>query len=200
MSFLSGAKAKGAVSNARPAPATANKPAAPVKQAPRAGRYAGLSAAKLRTDYLTAGRYRVKVISTTDYDGDAQDWFYADLEILSASEDATCKVGETRKYSQCVTKGNALRVGGPKVISFVMAAMGYETEADFRAAFPEDSQANADLMNRVSGVELDETDIGPNPLAGSIVLVQASGTNKFSDKDGTEFHNYAWYPDEPDAA
>ena len=197
MSFLSGAKAAGKVPATRPAPASAGKPAKNEKGPPRAGRYAGLGAAKTRTDYLTAGRYRVKVISTTDFDGEEQDWFYAELEILAASEGATCKVGEIRKYSQCVTKGNALRVGGPKVISFVMATMGYETEAEFSETFPEESQARADLMNRVSGADVDETEIGPNPLAGSIVMVEARGTNKFSEKDGTEFHNYSWYPDEP---
>lgn len=199
MGFLSGAKAAGKVPATRPAPASAQKPANVNRKGSTAGRYSGLGAAAPRIPFLRDGRYRVKVIKTYDFDGRNQDWFRAELEILAAAEGSAQKVGDQVIYSQCVTKGDALAVGGPKVVTFVMTGLGYETEADFREAYPEGSQAAEDLMNRVSGVELDETDIGPNPLGGAILLVQASGTGKEDPKTGTEYQEYAWYPDEPDA-
>jgi hypothetical protein len=199
MSFLSGAKAKGAVSNARPAPATANKPAKLERKAPNAGRYSGLGASSPRLPFLRDGRYRVRVEKTYDFDGRSQDWFRAKLEILAASEGSFHKVGEKVIYSQCVTKGDALAVGGPKVVSFTLTALGYETEADFRAAFPEGSQAAEDMMNRVSGADIECEEIGPNPLGGACLLVQATGTGKEDPKTGTEYQEYAWYPDEPEA-
>lgn len=201
MSFLSGAKAQGkAATNARPAPSSANRPAKGEKRPPTAGRYSGLGAAAPRLPFLRDGRYRVKVIKTYDFDGRNQDWFRAELEIVGASDGAAMKVGDTVIYSQCVTKGDALAVGGPKVISFAMATMGYEKEEDFREAYPEGSQAAEDLMNRVSGADISEEEIGPNPLGGLYALVQATGTGKEDPKTGTEYQEYAWYPDEADAA
>lgn len=197
MSFLAGSKASGkAAANQRPAPSTASKPATREKRPPAAGRYGGLGAAAPRHPFLRDGRYRVKVIKTYDFEGRNQDWFRAELEIVDAAEGSAQSKGNIVIYSQCVTKGDALAVGGPKVISFVMTAMGYETEAEFRATYPEESQAGEDLMNRVAGVPLDETEIGENPLAGMLLMVQATGTGKIDTKTGTEYQEYAWYVNE----
>lgn len=197
MSFLQGQKAAGkAGANTRPAPSTANKPAARGPKVPTAGRYGGLGGAAPRHPFMRYGRYRVRIVSTKDFDGRNQDWFRAELEIVDAAEDAAHKKGDLVLYSQCVTKGDALAVGGPKVISFVMTAMGYQDEASFREAFPEDSQAAEDLMNRVAGVPLEETEIGPNPLAGMLLMVQATGTGKVDQKTGEEYHEYSWYVNE----
>lgn len=199
MSFLAGAKAAGKVpGKAITKPESSNKPAQRQRQAPRAGRYGGLGAAAPRIPFLRDGRYRVKVIKTYDFEGRNQDWFRAELEILAAAPGSEQKAGDLVIYSQCVTKGDALAVGGPKVVSFTMTAMGYETEEAFNEAFPETSQAREDLMNRVSGADVQEEEIGENPLGGMILMVQASGTGKVDDKTGTEFQEYAWFPNEPD--
>lgn len=198
MGFLSGAKAAGKVPATRPAPASASKPAVGDRRATTKGRYGGLGAAAPRLPFLADGRYRVKVLKTYDFDGRNQDWFRAEVEVIGASEGAKMAKGDLAIYSQCVTKGDALAVGGPKVVSFVMTALGHETEDSFRQEYPENSQAYEDLMNRVSGVELDETEIGPNPLGGMIVLVQATGTGKVDEKTGTEYQEYAWFVNEED--
>ncbi len=195
MSFLSGAKAAGKVPANRPAPASASKPAKGERKA-TAGRYSGLGAAAPRHPFLQDGRYRVKILKTYDFDGRNQDWFRAELEVVDAADGAAMGKGDVAIYSQCVTKGDALAVGGPKVVSFVMTAMGFNTEEEFRESFPESSQAFEDLMNRVSGVELDEKEIGPNPLAGMLVLVLATGTGKVDEKTGTEFQEYTWFVNE----
>lgn len=198
MGFLQGAKTAGKVSATRPAPASANKPAKGDRRGSTKGRYGGLGAAAPRMPFLRDGRYRVKVIKTYDFDGRNQDWFRAELEILEAAEGAEQTPGTLCIYSQCVTKGDALAVGGPKVVSFVMTALGYDTEDEFNETYPENSQAREDLMNRVAGIELDETEIGENPLAGAVVMVQASGTGKVDEKTGTEYQEYAWYVNEED--
>ncbi len=194
--FLSGAKTAGKVPQTpnRPAPSNNGRAAAGTRKT--VGRYSALGAAAPRIPFLASGRYRCKVLKTYDFDGRSQDWFRAELEIVDAAEGSQQSAGMTVIYSQCVTKGDALAVGGPKVISFVMTALGYETYEAFDEAYPENSQAREDLMNRVAGVELDETEIGPNPLAGTFVMVQATGTGKFDDKTGTEYQEYIWVVDE----
>ncbi len=199
MGFLQGKKATGAAAvNQRPAPSTAGKVADRSKNK-TVGRYGGLGAAAPRFPFMGPGRYRVKILKTYDFDGRNQDWFRAELEVLEAAEGSAARAGATVIYSQCVTKGDALAVGGPKVISFTMTALGYETEAEFAAAFTEDSQAREDLMNRVAGVELDETEIGPNPLGGAVLMVEANGTGKV-DAKGSEYCEYIWFPNEEEAA
>lgn len=199
MSFLNGAKAAGKVP-ARPAPASAAKPAqgrGRQENKPRPGRYGGLGAAKPRAERLRDGRYRVKIIATHDFDGRNHDFFRIKAEVLAAGEGAVCKPGVEYLIDYMVDKGDMLDMNGPKVVSFVMTCLGYATEEDFSAAFPEESQAREDLMNRAAGVELDETDIGPNPCGGTILLVHAYGNGRVAE-DGSEYQNYAWYPDEPE--
>lgn len=201
MSFLSGAKAQGkAATNARPAPSSANKPATGRNQnKPQPGRYGGLGAQKPQAERLRDGRYRVKINTTGDFDGRNHDFFRIKAEVLGASEGAPCKANVEYLVDYMVDKGDMRDMNGPKVVSFVMTGLGYATEEEFNAAYPEESQAREDIMNRAAGCELDETEIGPNPLGGTILMVHAYGNGRMAD-DGSEYQNYAWFPDEPEEA
>lgn len=197
MSFLSGAKAAGKVPQTptRPAPSTAGKPAQRAANKPQPGRFSALGAAKPRMPRLRDGRYQVKVLSHGAFDGRNHDFFNVRLEIVAAGEGSQQTPGTECLVSYMVDKGDMRDMNGPKVISFVMTTMGYGTEEEFNAAFPENSQAREDLLNRADGVDLDETEIGPQPLAGMLVMVQAYGNGRMAE-DGTEYQDYAWVVNE----
>ncbi len=200
MGFLSGAKAQGkaGAGPGRPVPASASKVADRTKNK-TVGRYGGLGAGRAKLSRLRDGRYRVKVLKTYDFDGRNHDFFMCEVEVVNAAEGSACKVGETVMFSYMVDKGDCLDMNGPKVVSFTLSALQYATEEDFNATFPEGSQARADLMNRVADIELDETEIGPQPLAGQLLMAQAWGNGKTA-PDGTEYQDYAWFPNEEEEA
>jgi hypothetical protein len=197
MSFLSGAKAAGKVPSTpnRPAPSTSGKPAARQANKPQPGRFSALGAAKPRMPRLRDGRYQVKVIKHGAFDGRNHDFFNATVEILQAAPDAALKVGSECLVSYMVDKGDMRDMNGPKVVSFAMTALGYATYEDFNEAYPENTQAREDLMNRVDGCDIDETEIGPDPLVGMILMVEAWGNGKTA-PDGSEYQDYAWVVNE----
>lgn len=193
MGFLDSAKAQGKAGTAAGGSklAGAGKPASPPKQAPRAGRYSTLGAAAPRSQRLRDGRYQVKVIKTADFDGRKHDFFNIELEILQAAEGSAQKPGQKVLVQYMVDKGDCFEINGPRVVSFIMTALGFETEEAFNEQFPENSEARDVMMNRCAGVELDEEEVGANPLAGAILMVQASGNGRDAG-DGTEYQDYAW--------
>lgn len=197
MSFLSGAKAAGKVPSTpnRAAPATAGKPAQRAANKPQPGRFSALGAAKPRMPRLRDGRYQVKVLEHGAFDGRNHDFFNAKVEIMQAAEGSELAVGTEAIVQYMVDKGDMRDMNGPKVISFAMTTLGYETEEAFNEHFPQNSQAYEDLLNRVDGVELDETDVGPNPLVGKLVMVQATGNGKVA-PDGSEYQDYMWVVNE----
>jgi len=196
MSFLSGAKAAGKVPANRPAPASAQKPAVRGAQSkPQPGRYSGLGAQRPRAERLREGRYRVKIISTGAYDGRNHDFFRIKCEVLEAGEGAACKPGVEYLVDYLVDKGDMRDMNGPKVVSFIMTALGFETEEQLHEQFPKDSQAYEDLLNRADGVELEETEIGANPLGEQVLLVHAFGNGRTT-ADGDEYQTYLWYVNE----
>ncbi len=193
MGFLDKAKAQGKAGGAASGGklAGAGKPATPPKQSPRAGRYSTLGAAAPRNQRLRDGRYQVKVIKTCDFDGRKHDFFNIELEIVQAADDSAQKPGQKVLVQYMVDKGDCFDMNGPKVVSFIMTALGFATEEEFNEQFPENSEARDVMMNRCAGVELDETEIGENPLAGMLLMVQAAGNGRDAG-DGTEYQDYAW--------
>lgn len=203
MSFLSGAKAQGkAATNAKPAAsAAAGKPGARRDQnKPQRGRYATMGNAKPRSERLRDGRYRVKINTTGAFDGRNHDFFRIKCEVLKAGPDAACKEGVEYLVDYMVDKGDMRDMNGPKVVSFVMTAIGIATEEEFRESFPLDSQAFEDLMDLADGAEVPgtETGLGPNPCGGAVLLVQAYGNGRMAE-DGSEYQNYNWFPNEEEA-
>ncbi len=197
MSFLSGAKAAGKVPSTpnRPAPSTAGKPAARQANKPQPGRYSALGAAKPRMQRLRDGRYRVRVLKHGAFDGRNHDFFNMTVEVVAAAEGAACKVESECLVSYMVDKGDMRDMNGPKVVTCAMTVLGFATEEEFNESFPLNSQAREDLLNRVDGCDIDETELGPDILVGKFVMVEAWGNGKMA-PDGTEYQEYAWVVDE----
>jgi len=161
-------------------------------------KYAGVTPAEDRDPILEEGLHRVKVLETEEFDGEKNGgrFFRARLEIIASSKHDE---GEVRAFLQCVTKGNALRVGGPKVMSFVQHAAGF---SDF-GEFCEDKGGEDEAAQFVDACGGDEDAIetfGENPLEDRILDVRASKNGEAKEnKDGelVQYYNYAWsVPDE----
>lgn len=155
-------------------------------------KYAGVTPAEDRDPVLEEGMHQLRVVSTEEFDGESNGgrYFKATLEIVGSSKH---EEGERRAFLQCVTKGNPLRVGGPKVMSFVQHAAGF---ADF-GEFCEDKGGEEEAAQFVDACGGDEDAcevFGENPLEGKILNCRASknGDPKVYDGKEVQFYNYAW--------
>lgn len=146
--------------------------------------------------------HRVKVLGSEEFDGEKKGgrFFRAKLEILQSS---CYDEGDVRAFLQCVTPGNALRVGGPKVMSFAQHAAGFSSFPEFVEDKGGEDEA-AQFVDACGGDE-DACEIfGENPLEGQIldVVVTPNGPAKeYEDDQGrttsVQYYNYAWsVPDE----
>ena len=142
--------------------------------------------------------HRVRVLQTEEFDGEKNGgtFFRARLEIIQSS---CYEEGEVRAFLQCVTKGNAMRVGGPKVMSFVQHAAGF---SDFDS-FVEDKGGEAEAAQFVDACSGDEDAVevyGENPVEGNIldVIVTPNGPPKTytdersGEEKSVQYYNYAW--------
>lgn len=164
-------------------------------------KYSGVTPAEDRDPILEEGLHKVRVLGTEEFEGEKKggQYFKATLEIVESS---VYEPGSVYCFLQCVTKGNALRVGGPKVLSFVQAAAGFD---DFEA-FCEDKGGSdeAALFVDACGGEEDACEqFGENPLEGRILNVRAQKngepktyTNDKGEETTTQYYNYQWAAEE----
>ena len=199
---------KPAAGAARPAPAAGTPPAARTTSAtkgakPEGGKYSGLRPAAARHPLIEDGTFLLEIVKTYESKnkGTGNKWFHADFLILE-SDNEKFPVGTHCTYMQCVSD-NAIEVGGPKVVAFVMAVCGYAEEQE--AAFFEDNPEIDKMIDAASGVPAAEEVFGVNPMAGDKVRCQsfASGTGEKKKGAATivvQYYDQAWAPAEEQAA
>lgn len=185
-------------SPAKPAPAAsaANRPTSSSKGfKPEGGKYSALRPAAARHPLLAEGEYLLEVVKTYESKnkGTGNKWFHADFLILE-SDNEKQPPGSHVTYMQCVSD-NAIEVGGPKVISFVMGCMGYAAEDEAR--FLEENPNLSEMIDAASGVPDAEKVHGQNPMACMKVRCRSWDAGTFTNKKGQEVQSYdqAWMPE-----
>ncbi len=160
-------------------------------------KYSGVTPAEDRDPILEEGLHQCKVLGTEEFEGEKKGgtYFKATLEIIESS---TYDAGEVRAFLQCVTKGNALRVGGPKVMSFVQAAAGFDDFDDF-CEDKGGAEEAAQFVDACGGGEDACETFGENPLEDKIVNVRVTKngppkvyTNDKGEENEVQYYNYAW--------
>ena len=112
----------------------ANAASKPVKKS----RYAGVKAMAPRDPMPTAGEYRFVVLACEEgYNpGTGNESFKATLQVEESEGLEANKAGDSCVFIQLVSGGSG-QFGLARVKSFVMAAAGYEDEAEYDAYDPE---------------------------------------------------------------
>lgn len=184
----------------KPATSAAARPTSATKGfKPEGGKYSALRPAAARHPLLETGSFVLEVVKTFESrnKGTGNKWFHADFLILeSDSEDPRFQAGKNCTYMQCVSD-NAIEVGGPKVIAFIMNCCGFEEsqEADFYAQFGGD-EGVGEMIDAASGVPDAEKIHGANPMAGYKVRCQSYESGEGTNKKGKTitYYDQSWAP------
>lgn len=196
---------RAAVSNAT-APKTQGTGTAPAPRptkasnAAQAGRYAGMRGAQARYPLLEELEADLEVLKTYESKNPKTgSWYHADFKILFSNEppDSKYATGKCCSYLKSVSE-KAIETTGPMVVSFTVAAAGYENDDDFFADLDgrdeEHPKAN-DLLDAASGAN---SPVKANPLEGCRVHVVSYHTGT-SENGKQEYYGQTWTPyQEPD--
>jgi hypothetical protein len=180
---------------AKPRPVAGARPTANTKPVATPGRYAGLRGAKPRYPLLSEFDGVLQCIKTYETANPRTGrWFHADFNVVSGGNE-THKDGSQVTILQCVSE-NAIAVGGPIMISIIVALSGYESDDEFfdeHGGDGEGSEASRiiDAACGVKGLALDDgKELGENPFEGDKVCVN-SYPSKLAD-NGTQYYGQTW--------
>lgn len=164
---------------------------------PEGGKYSALRPAAARHPLIEDGTFALEVVKTFESrnKGTGNKWFHADFLILE-SDNPKFAVGTHCTYMQCVSD-NAIEVGGPKVIAFIMNCCGFEEtrEQDFYAEYGGD-EGVGEMIDAASGVADAVAKHGENPMAGLKVRCTSfeGGTGENKKGKSVQYYDQAWAP------
>lgn len=195
-------KPAGAAATTAAAPSAAQRAAARTTTKspgfkPEGGKYSALRPAAARHPLIEDGQFVLEVVKTFESrnKGTGNKWFHADFLVLE-SDNPKFPAGSHCTYMQCVSD-NAIEVGGPKVIAFIMNCCGYEEsrEQDFYAAFGGD-EGVGEMIDAASGVADATAKHGENPMAGYKVRCTSfeGGVGETKKGKSVQYYDQAWEP------
>lgn len=124
-------------------------------------------------------------------------WFHAHFKVLECYDrEPRFEPGDTVSILHG-TSGKAYTAGGPRIISFVQGALGFDNNEDFKDAVPKLSESGrgtmSQLLNATVGERSGQKEFGKNPLAGRIVEVKGR-KGKYDESKRVQYYEYTWIP------